>query len=38
MIFSTISLVEGEYALGLTIAVFPAAIAAAKGSKVSKNG
>ena len=38
MIFSTTLLVAGEYALGLTIAVFPAAMAVAKGSMVSRNG
>ena len=37
-IFSIILLVAGEYALGFKIAVFPAAIAFAKGSIESKNG
>ena len=33
-----IALVEGEYALGLTIAVFPAAMASASGSIVKRKG
>ena len=38
IIFEIIALVAGEYALGLTTAVFHAAIASARGSTVKRNG
>ena len=37
-IFSITALVTGEYALGFTIAVFPAAMASASGSILKRNG